>query len=42
MRYADVHLGTNIVDGVLEKYESALTRKDMIGDADYFSDMWQA
>lgn len=41
MRYADVHLGTNVVDGVLEKYKAALKRKGMIGDAGYFSDMWQ-
>lgn len=41
MRYADVHLGTDIVDGVLEKYKAALKRKGMVKETGYFSDLWQ-
>lgn len=41
MRYADVRFGTNVTQGVLEKYKAALERKGMLRGQQYFSDMWQ-
>lgn len=38
MRYNDVRDGTNIVQGVLEKYRNAIQEKKMIGPDGLFVD----
>lgn len=41
MRYADIRYGTNVVDGVLEKYEEAIRRKGMVQEEGAFADAWR-
>ena len=41
MRLADVHNGTNVVEGVLEKYSEAIRRKGMIHDKGTFADAFR-
>jgi hypothetical protein len=38
MRFNDVRDGTNVVDGVLEKYKAALEGKEMISSENLFKD----
>ena len=41
MRYADVHLGTRVIDEVLPKYKAAIKRKAMVHEKGWFADAYR-
>ena len=41
MRFADVHLGTNVIDEVLPKYKAAIKKKAMVHDKGWFADAYR-
>ena len=41
MRFADVHLGTNVIDDVLLKYKGAIEKKAMVHDKGWFAEAYR-
>ena len=41
MRYADVHLGTHVIDEILPRYKAAIKRKKMVLDEGWFADAYR-
>jgi hypothetical protein len=41
MRFADLHLGTHVIDEVLPKYKAAIKKKAMVHDKGWFADAYR-